>query len=548
MSEYYLGYNFTNQSLSLAIRSYLKIRGKESSFHEFVDLYQEMILKSPSDSDNWVGLEVTWKTRFLNIVQEIIPEHHEEMREKVRSEVSNKQLMTYWQAILTEKQNSTSSTSSNLSHIQKDDLSTSVSETLNIFKKVQFPTYYNKLKEIWYDEDPSSNYYVIDFGNRDILEKVHSLLDNDELNSLFERLKIDDEEKYLSQKAHDYLSLFDKILKAKDEESEEEEENDESEEEVENIESIDKLVAEMEKTFHSLNGVATKFRYLSNTLPLPVLEYDQSQNIDIHIIKSISSHIDSYSKMNGILENTTERSWTAHVLSYFFFMTFSYMDSVQYFSCERPISIKSDLQDTDYRADGVAELFKRPNQIPMFLLEVSGDPSNDDIDKLANDKKKLIKEGVFALNKFMTKTRLPSWEVCKDLKIFLAQGYNDQLEIGQIIYIGPKLYLFAPFTVPSIIIPTSTANLSYTSRLIRTLLCLRFNIIKKIQEYKEFEIKAQQLTMNPGNKYVTGATPGRTRTVVFEEFLPKISRDNTRDDTKRKRGRPRGRGKRKTNE
>ncbi|CAB4375451.1 unnamed protein product [Rhizophagus irregularis] len=440
MSEHYRGYN--------SIRSYLKLRGEDSSFNEFVNLYQEMILESPPDSaENWVGLEVAWKTRFLNAVRETIPVHHEGIREKVRLEVSNKQLMTYWQAILTEKQNKTSSTSSNLSHIQKDDLSTSVSETLNIFKKVQFPTYYNKLKEIWYDDDPSSNYYVIDFGNRDILEKVHSLLDDAELNSLFERLKIDDEEKYLSQKAHDYLSLFDKILKAKDEESEEEEENDESEEEVE-IESIDKFVAEMEKTFHSLNGVATKFRYLSNTLPLPVLEYDQSQNIDIHIIKSISSHIDSYSKMN-------------------------------------------DLQDTDYRADGVAELFKRPNQIPMFLLEVSGDPSNDDIDKLANDKKKLIKEGILALNKFMTKTRLPSWEVC------------DQLEIGQIIYIGPKLYLFAPFTVPSIIIPTSTANLSYTSRLIRTLLCLRFNIIKKIREYKEFEIKAQQLTMNPGNKYVT---------------------------------------------
>ncbi|CAG8597824.1 23224_t:CDS:2 [Rhizophagus irregularis] len=463
MSEHYRGYN--------SIRSYLKLRGEDSSFNEFVNLYQEMILESPPDSaENWVGLEVAWKTRFLNAVRETIPVHHEGIREKVRLEVSNKQLMTYWQAILTEKQNSTSSTSSNLSHIQKDDLSTSVSETLNIFKKVQFPTYYNKLKEIWYDEDPSSNYYVIDFGNRDILEKVHNLLNNTELQSLFERLKLDDEEKYLN-----------------------------------------KFVAEMEKTFHSLNGVATKFRYLSNTLPLPVLEYDQSQNIDIHIIKSISSHIDSYSKMNGILENTTERSWTAHGR----------------WGCRT---------------------FKRPNQIPMFLLEVSGDPSNDDIDKLANDKKKLIKEGVFALNKFMTKTRLPSWEVCKDLKIFLAQGYSDKLEIGQIIYIGPKLYLFAPFTVPSIIIPTSTANLSYTSRLIRTLLCLRFNIIKKIREYKEFEIKAQQLTMNPGNKYVTGASPGRTKTVVFEEFLPKISRDDTRDDTKRKRGRPRGRGKRKTNE
>ncbi|RGB28312.1 hypothetical protein C1646_767957 [Rhizophagus diaphanus] len=406
MSEHYRGYS--------SICSYLKIRGEESSFREFVKLYQEMILESPPDSDNWVGLEVSWKTRFLNAAKETIPEHHKKLCEKVKSEVSNKNLMTYWQDILTEKQHP--STSSNLSHIQKDDLLTSVSETLNIFKKVQFPTYYNKLKEIWYP-------III--------------------------LKLDDEKKHLSQKAHNYLSLFDTILKAKDDkyeelkkaeeegeidESEEEEEIHESKEGKENIESKDIFVAEMEKKFHSLNDVATKFRYLSNTLPIPVIEYDQSQNIDIHIIKSISSHIDSYSKMN-------------------------------------------DLQDTDYRADGVAELFKRPNQIPIRHFHP----------KQIHDKNKAS----------------------------VMRG--DQLDIGQIIYIGPKLYLFLPFTVPSIIIPTSTANLSYTSQLIQTLLW---------------------------NKYITGASPGQTRTVVFEEFLPKISRD----DTKRKRGRPQGKEKRKVNE
>jgi hypothetical protein len=57
-------------------------------------------------------------------------------------------------------------------------------------------------------------------------------------------------------------------------------------------------------------------------------------------------------------EDTTEQSWTAHVLSYFFFMTFSFLDSIQYFSCEHPyISTKSDLQDTDYKADS-AEFLK----------------------------------------------------------------------------------------------------------------------------------------------------------------------------------------------
>lgn len=43
-----------------------------------------MILESPPDSaENWVGLEVAWKTRFLNAVRETIPVHHEGIREKV---------------------------------------------------------------------------------------------------------------------------------------------------------------------------------------------------------------------------------------------------------------------------------------------------------------------------------------------------------------------------------------------------------------------------------------------------------------------------------
>lgn len=108
------------------------------------------------------------------------------------------------------------------------------------------------------------------------------------------------------------------------------------------------------------------------------------------------------------------------------------------------------------------------------------------------------------------------------------------------IYIGPGLYLFSPFTVPSLTIPTSATNLIYTPRLIRTLLCLRYNIIKKMQKFKEFERKEEQRIMNPDTKYVTGVTPGRTRTVTFNEFLPKFSKEETRSSMKRQQDQERG--------
>jgi hypothetical protein len=107
------------------------------------------------------------------------------------------------------------------------------------------------------------------------------------------------------------------------------------------------------------------------------------------------------------------------------------------------------------------------------------------------------------------------------------------------IYIGPGLYLFSPFTVPRLTIPTSATDLKFTPRLIRTLLCLRYNVVEKIKKFKEFEKKGQQYIVKPETKYVTGVTPGRSRTVTFTEFLPKISKDMT---SKRGRGRPRGRG------
>lgn len=180
----------------------------------------------------------------------------------------------------------------------------------------------------------------------------------------------------------------------------------------------------MEEDIQSLNGLITKFNYLSYKLPIPIQEYDESIYPEIHIISSISRHLSAISKMDRISVNTTERTWTAHVLSYMFFMTFSYISSVKFFSCERQISTKVDLQNIDYKADGVAELFERPKQIPIFILEVSGDPDKLDPEKYDDDRKKLMKEGVFALNKFISETKFPTRETCESLGIFLAQGFG----------------------------------------------------------------------------------------------------------------------------
>ena len=52
------------------------------------------------------------------------------------------------------------------------------------------------------------------------------------------------------------------------------------------------------------------------------------------IIKSVSSHLDTITKMNRAIKNTPERTWTAHVLAYLFFITFYFINSLNYFLCE----------------------------------------------------------------------------------------------------------------------------------------------------------------------------------------------------------------------
>lgn len=293
----------------------------------------------------------------------------------------------------------------------------SIAEVSDVFGKTKFPTYYNKLKSIWHNRDAETNYYVIDLGDEEILNLVHGLLSDNELNFLFERLRLTDEDECLSTEACRYMTLFDKMV-------EEESCNDGKIEDEENYTTGERNCEELERKVHQLDSLPKKFHYLSNTLPIPAESYDQSETPDVFVIKSVSCHIDTITKMNGLMKSTPERTWTAHVLAYIFFVTFCFIDSLQYFSCERDISTKIDAQDDRYKADGVLELFERPRQIPLFLLEVSEGPNNPDPDKIKGDRTKLMNEGVFALNKFMISTELPEWKVCEALGVFLAQGFG----------------------------------------------------------------------------------------------------------------------------
>ncbi|KAF0457445.1 hypothetical protein F8M41_001210 [Gigaspora margarita] len=92
------------------------------------------------------------------------------------------------------------------------------------------------------------------------------------------------------------------------------------------------------------------------------------------------------------------------------------------------------------------------------------------------------------------------------------------------------------------LIPTSLDNLEHTPKLIRTLLCLRYNVIKKIEKFKKFEKEGQQHIIKPTTKYVTGFTPNRPRVVTFAEFLPNVSNEETNRQGNTTRGRGRGRG------
>ncbi|CAG8626267.1 1127_t:CDS:1, partial [Scutellospora calospora] len=284
--------------------------------------------------------------------------------------------------------------------VTNEYLMNSVTDASDIFEKVTFPSYYNKLKTIWKNQDSESNFYVLDLGDEDSWKQIYSVLDEGELDSLHERLTLEDEEKFISEKTQEYLAFFDDIVPAQ---SKGDEAVDSYLVDDDDYKTIEKN-SEVEKIVHQLGSVSEKYHYLSNFFPMPA-DYDQPKMPDLFIVKNISNHFDIITKMNGAMNKTPERTWTAHVLAYIFFITCCFIDSSQYFSCERDISTKIDIQDYGYKADGVLELFERPKQIPLFLLEVSEGPNNPDPDKINDDRRKLLNEGVFGLNKLMLSPR-----------------------------------------------------------------------------------------------------------------------------------------------
>ncbi|CAI2184048.1 6230_t:CDS:2, partial [Funneliformis geosporum] len=349
----------------------------------------------------------------------------------------------------------------------------SVINASDIFGKVTFPSYYNKLKTIWKTRDSESNFYVLDLGDGDTQKQG-------ELDSLYERLILEDEEKFISEKTHEYLAFFDDIVPAQ---------------------------SKGDKAVNS---------YLVDEGNNETIEENSEVEKIVHQLGSnISNHFDIITKMNGTMNKTPERTWTAHVLAYIFFITFCFIDSSQYFSYERDISTKINIQDNSYKVDGVLELFERLKQIPLFLLEVSEGPNNPDPDKINYNRRKLLSEGVFGLNKFML---------------------TDKIEIGQL---GPDLYFFASFTIPVLMIPTSDTDLNHVPRLIRTLLCLRYNLVEKIKRFIEFRKEGQENITMSKPKYATRFTPGWRKAVTFAEFLPKISREEGKKVNSRGRGRSR---------
>jgi hypothetical protein len=96
--------------------------------------------------------------------------------------------------------------------ITQEDVLNSVSEVSDTFGKTELPVYYEKLKSIWHTRDAEANYYIIDMGDEETLNQVHELLSDNELNFLFERLRLKDEDECVSAEACRYMTLFDEII------------------------------------------------------------------------------------------------------------------------------------------------------------------------------------------------------------------------------------------------------------------------------------------------------------------------------------------------
>ncbi|CAB4373241.1 unnamed protein product [Rhizophagus irregularis] len=88
------------------------------------------------------------------------------------------------------------STYENKEDITQEDTLSSVAEVSDTFGKIKFQ-------------------HIMTNLNEETLNQVHELLSDYELNSLFERLRLTDEDEYVSAEAHKYMSLFDEIIEEK---------------------------------------------------------------------------------------------------------------------------------------------------------------------------------------------------------------------------------------------------------------------------------------------------------------------------------------------
>ncbi|CAG8496884.1 5794_t:CDS:2 [Cetraspora pellucida] len=126
----------------------------------------------------------------------------------------------------------------------QEDMLNSVIEASNIFKAVEFPEYYDKLK----------------------------------------KYAVPTKTKYISKQAFKYMTLFDKII-----DDYLWDDDDDGVVEKKFIETDDETISIMEKVVYSLDELTKKFNCLSHTLSIPTEQYEGFLYPDVHIIRSISS-------------------------------------------------------------------------------------------------------------------------------------------------------------------------------------------------------------------------------------------------------------------
>ncbi|CAG8532630.1 2478_t:CDS:2 [Funneliformis caledonium] len=251
-------------------------------------LIQQDIFDKQSQIDTFKVLKTTQKGEESNTSFEHKPSYNEEL-----PSTSSKKISTY---------------RNKEEGITQEDVLNSVSKVSDTFRETKFPVYYEKLKLILHTQNAKMNYYIIDLRDEEILNQVHELLSDYKLNFLFVRLSLTDENECISEEVRRYMTLFDEIIEKKscDDNDIEFKNNDIIDER--NSKEFEKAIAKMKGKVHQLDSLSKKFHYLSNTFLIPAKNYDQSEIPDIFIIKSISSHLDTITKINGLMRNTSERT------------------------------------------------------------------------------------------------------------------------------------------------------------------------------------------------------------------------------------------------